>query len=311
METRLGKMQKLVLVCIGVNTKEQSHIRRRVLTDSISKYLDCEKNKKLYGTISQSVGLLSRRGLITKRGSYIGLTDGGKDVARNVIEHIKSEYDGKIDWKIISKYYHKKEKDYLRYAKGSIEIINKSWDTYESFCANVNNFGIKKGDNVCVIHTPLHKRDIESAKVESKKGKKNKKTTKKIKSRKTKWKVFANDLAPELATEDNFEVYKDLLKMFPEVLPKVEERIQALFKHYDKVRETHPNYPPLTEDEWEAYPKAWKKIDDECNRLMKIQKNDKAFSDYLFEISHDKYPHIDDRVIRFAVREYQKRVEKK
>lgn len=310
-EIRLGKTQKLVLVYIGVNTKEQLYIKRRVLTDGISKLLDYKKTKNLSRKISQSVRLLLKRGLVTKKGSYVGLTADGKDVARNVINHIKSEYDGKIDWKIIVEYYRRKEKNFARYIKGFIEIINKPYDTADSLCTDIKNFNIKKGTLVSIQVRVLHKR--VDKKIELKIDKEGTKgQIKKIKSGKTKWKVFVNNITPELATEDNFKICNDLLKMFPEIPQKVEERKQELFKHYDMVREHHPNYPPLTEEEWKAsgYPKAWKKIDDECNKLMKVQKNKEAFSNYLFEISHDKYPDVDEEVIWFAVNKYQDDVEK-
>jgi len=275
METNLGKMQKLVLVYIGVNTKEQSYIKRRALTDGISKLLDYKKRKKLSVTISQSLRLLLKRELVTKKGSYIGLTTGGKDVTRNIIEHIKSEYNGEIDWNVIAKYYHRKERDFHKYAKGFVEIINMPWDTHELFCAKLKNFTIKKGDCVSFRVRTLGEKKIEVKTEDSKKTKITKKQAKKIKSGKTKWKVFANNLKPELATKDSFKIYNALLKMFLEVPQKVEARKQKLFKHYDMVRKHHPNYPPLLEDEWKAYPKAWKKIDDECNKLMEVQKTRK------------------------------------
>lgn len=311
METRLGKVQKLILVYIGVNTKEQPYIKRRILTDDICKLLDCKKRKKISLATSQSIGLLLKRCLVTKKGSYIGLTDKGKDVTRNVIEHIKSEYDGEINWDIIVKYYHRKERDFHKYTKGFVEIISMPWNTHESFCAKLKNFTIKKGEIILFQVKPEDNRKIESNIKDKEKTKITKKQAKKIKSGKTKWKVFANN--PELATEDNFKIYNDLLKMFSEIPQKVEEQKQKLFKHYDMVREHHPNYPPLTEEEWKAskYPEAWKKIDDECNRLMKIQKNKEAFSDYLFEISRDKYPDVAEKVIRFAVNKYQNDEERK
>jgi len=306
-------MQKLILVYIGVNTKENPYIKRRILTKNISLLIN-SPTKTVSGTISQSIKLLIQRGFLSKKTSYIGLTKTGKTITKNIIEHIKAEYNGEIDWDIIVSYYNKKTIDRFRYAAGQLEIINQPWDTYTSFCTSIKKFDIKKGDNICVIHTPSHKEEPkqieETTEPSTTKKTENKKIvkTKKSKTSNTAWKAFANNLPSNIATKDNFKTYNFLIKLYNGVLPEIEIEKEKIFRtHYDMVREHHPNYPPLVDEDWVKYPAAWKKIDKRCNKLMKIQKSEAALTAYLFELSKEKYPNIADEIILLAIDQYHQK----
>jgi len=110
MQTKLGKMQRLILVYTGVKTKALSKMfmPRRDLTTGLSELLEREKDISFTTAIAQAVKPLKRRGLLYQRGYSVGLTKDGKENAREIIDYIKDEY-GKVDWENIVDYYYRKE----------------------------------------------------------------------------------------------------------------------------------------------------------------------------------------------------------
>jgi len=110
MQRKLSKLQKVCLVCIGVlsNNENKTYVKRRKISkkliDIISISDDEYEKKKFSVTLTNSIKSLVKRELITKRGTYVGLTKDGKKQAREIISEIKSIYNI-INWKVIGEYY--------------------------------------------------------------------------------------------------------------------------------------------------------------------------------------------------------------
>lgn len=103
MHTKLSKLQKLILIYIGVTTKqnEKKFMNRRDVTKGIEKLL---MNKILTNSfsssLSRSITSLTERRLLSKRGNTIGLTSEGREIARKIIDDLEKTY-GEIDWNVI------------------------------------------------------------------------------------------------------------------------------------------------------------------------------------------------------------------
>jgi hypothetical protein len=110
MQTKLGKMEKLILVYIGVNTKYlgKRYMPRSDLTTGLSDVLEKKKDSRFCVDVAQSVKPLKERGLVTQMRRSIGLTNLGKEHAREIINIVKKDY-GKVDWESFADYYNKKE----------------------------------------------------------------------------------------------------------------------------------------------------------------------------------------------------------
>ena len=115
MQSKLGKMQKLILIYVGVKTKDigEKYMKRRTLTDGLCDVLLEDKTNKFLVSISQAVTPLVKRGLLSRRGVKIGLTKEGKNTAREILDIIGNDY-GDVNWDTIVKYYNRKEKVYDR-----------------------------------------------------------------------------------------------------------------------------------------------------------------------------------------------------
>ena len=115
MQSKLGKMQKLVLIYVGVKTKSigKRYMKRRDLTIGLADILLEKRENKFYVAVSQAVTPLTKRGLLSKRGNRIGLTIEGLDTAKHVLDIIERDY-GEINWDTIVKYYNRKEESYDR-----------------------------------------------------------------------------------------------------------------------------------------------------------------------------------------------------
>ena len=106
-------MQKLILVYIGVKTKaiNKRYMKRSELTRGLLDILHEKKGNRFFVAVSQAVTPLIERGLLSKRGTFIGLTKEGKVTTRDIIDFIKSEY-GSINWDVVYEYYTRREEAY-------------------------------------------------------------------------------------------------------------------------------------------------------------------------------------------------------
>ena len=106
MQAKMSKLQKVILVYVGVTTKSSSkkYMRRKDVTAGLADLLNRDVDNNFSALISQSIYGLKERGSISKRGSTIGLTKIGKDNAKEIIEYITNTY-GKITWDVIKSFY--------------------------------------------------------------------------------------------------------------------------------------------------------------------------------------------------------------
>lgn len=104
----LGKMQKLILVYIGVKTEKGKYINRILFTDDLSDILNREKDHQFCVAVDQALKSLIKHDLIQRRGRFIRLRRDGREIARGVVDCIKSEY-GDINWEIVKNYFHQGE----------------------------------------------------------------------------------------------------------------------------------------------------------------------------------------------------------
>lgn len=102
---QLGKMQKLVLIVIGVTAKNtgKQYVKRSDITITIGNILH-EDTTSLTTKISKSIKTIHEKSLVAKRGKYLRLTLSGTDITRNIIEDIRLKY-GSVDWNIINDNY--------------------------------------------------------------------------------------------------------------------------------------------------------------------------------------------------------------
>jgi len=110
MQTKLGKMEKLILVYVGVKTKKlgKRYIPRMELTDALAKILNKEKDTRFCVDVAQSVKPLKKRGLLAQMRRSIGLTKEGRENAREIIDFIKKEYK-EVNWDVVADYFYRKE----------------------------------------------------------------------------------------------------------------------------------------------------------------------------------------------------------
>lgn len=110
-QPKLGKMQKLILIYIGVKTKAigKRYMRRSDLTNGLVDILHEEKGNNFFVAVAQSLAYLFRRRLVVKKGrAYIGLNKYGRETAREVLDIIKHDY-GNVNWDSIYEYFIRKE----------------------------------------------------------------------------------------------------------------------------------------------------------------------------------------------------------
>jgi len=93
------KIQKVIIVSIGVMTKSQPFMKRLQLTNVFKENLEIG-TKSISVILSQNLTILHRQRLIVRRRGDIQLTEQGKQKAREIIEEIKQGY-GKADWKTL------------------------------------------------------------------------------------------------------------------------------------------------------------------------------------------------------------------
>jgi len=89
----------------------KKYMKRSDLTDGLIDILHEERGNRFFVAVSQAVTPLRKRGLISKKGTYVGLTKKGKDTAREIIDIIRSDY-GDINWDAVYQYYSRKEDAY-------------------------------------------------------------------------------------------------------------------------------------------------------------------------------------------------------
>lgn len=106
-------MQKLILIVIGVKTKAlgKKYMKRSDLTDGLIDILHEKRENRFFVAVSQAVTPLNKRGLISKKGTYVGLTKKGKKTAREIIDIIRKDY-ADINWDTVYEYYSRKEETY-------------------------------------------------------------------------------------------------------------------------------------------------------------------------------------------------------
>lgn len=106
MQSKLSKLQRVIVVYVGVTAKSQNkkYVKRKDVTTGMAYILNRDIENNFSALISQSIHGLKQRKLISKRGTMIGLTKEGRNTAREIIEMIKKIY-GDIDWDIIKQYY--------------------------------------------------------------------------------------------------------------------------------------------------------------------------------------------------------------
>lgn len=107
MQTRLSKLQKVILVYVGVKTKQSNKsINRRDVTKALHEILGIQNKESFSVVLTFSINALVKRKLVSKRGKYVNLTDEGREVARAIINDIKSIY-GDINWEKVRSFYGK------------------------------------------------------------------------------------------------------------------------------------------------------------------------------------------------------------
>jgi len=260
---KLGKIQKLVLLTIGSSTKEKQYMKRGHVTKRISKALDKDTNN-LTVSISKAVATLTSKGYIIKKKSLILLTVSGREAARTIMDDIKLNNDGKIDWTIIVKEYHKGLK------------ITKKTDT----------------PKVTKIKTPKPTIPATS------------KTTKKEMNRKYKLfckDVPDQNLATKDNFNDYELLMKEFYIIESDIKTKLEVANDNYTKRREILNDE--NYPPAQKDAkgWVGIPIEWKEEDAWSDKMKPIIKNDKKFSKYLLECTKKEHPTILDEIIKLAI----------
>lgn len=106
MESKMSKLQKIILIYIGVTTKSynKKYMRRKELTVGLADLLSRDVDNNFSALVSQSIYGLKNRKLVSKRGGTIGLTTYGRDITREIIDNITDTHGG-ISWDIIKDFY--------------------------------------------------------------------------------------------------------------------------------------------------------------------------------------------------------------
>jgi len=114
-QAKLSKLQKIILVYIGVNIKQSNsqRINRVEITEEIYRILYGKRlaertdHKHFPSVVANSVRELSRRNLIIKKNkATVSINENGKDIARNIISETKRVY-GNVTWDTIKQYVYK------------------------------------------------------------------------------------------------------------------------------------------------------------------------------------------------------------
>ena len=105
MLNKTSKLQKVIIVTIGVLTKSQPFMKRLQLTKVFKENLE-RNDKNISVILTSSLNSLHKQRLIIRRRGDIQLTESGKQLAREVIDEIKKDY-GKVDWVVLKEFLSK------------------------------------------------------------------------------------------------------------------------------------------------------------------------------------------------------------
>jgi len=109
-----SKLQKVIILYIGVITKSQNKKYMKMIDVSrgLKKHLklnELYKDQNSFNiTLFNSITSLKERKVVVRLRRCIGLTDKGREIARQVREEIIKKY-GTIDWEKVRLYYGSKE----------------------------------------------------------------------------------------------------------------------------------------------------------------------------------------------------------
>jgi len=105
MQTRLSKLQKYILVYIGVWTKKRniSYLRKKETYDGIKDQLG-KHSDSFNVVLSNSIKALYKRGLISIRGKSVGLTTTGRNTAKEILQQVKEKYEN-VNWETLKMMY--------------------------------------------------------------------------------------------------------------------------------------------------------------------------------------------------------------
>lgn len=106
MQSKLSKLQKIILVYVGVTVKQKERvsINRREVTAGLVKLLNVKNKESFRVILSVSIKSLLKRNMLSRKGKFIGLTAEGKENTKEIINKLKEKY-GKANWDILRLYY--------------------------------------------------------------------------------------------------------------------------------------------------------------------------------------------------------------
>ena len=104
--TKLSPLHRVILLHIERTTKESGkrYMRRVDVTTGLKEILDISNLNSFRVILTNSINSLYRRGLVARMRKSVGLTNAGKEVALDTISGLSVSY-GKVDWKVIVKWY--------------------------------------------------------------------------------------------------------------------------------------------------------------------------------------------------------------
>jgi antitoxin component of MazEF toxin-antitoxin module len=105
LQQRLDKVQKLVLVYIGVKTKSDNskYLNEKELNKFIKKLLKIDDKEKLSAVVTSAINTLLDRKLVERKGFYISLSEDGLENAREIVNAVRTKYND-INWENIVSY---------------------------------------------------------------------------------------------------------------------------------------------------------------------------------------------------------------
>jgi len=103
---KLSSLQRVILMYIGRTTKENGkrYMRRVDVTIGLKELLTISNPDSFSVILTNSINSLQRRGLVCRMRNSIGLTNPGKEVARETINIVSVAY-GKVTWETIKTWY--------------------------------------------------------------------------------------------------------------------------------------------------------------------------------------------------------------